>query len=93
MITLKELSGSGDQAQVLQRVAVDEQQIGQRALLDDAELPGVGVALARTWRAVALADVAMSSTSAGLNQRVILASWRPAAGNWHRTAYRCPRRA
>ena len=34
----------GDQAQVLQRTAVDEQQVGQRALLDNAEFAWLGVA-------------------------------------------------
>src|SRR5690606_19970430 len=35
----------GNQLDVLERVAVDQQKISQRALLDDAELAGVGIAL------------------------------------------------
>src|SRR5262252_4695659 len=40
------LGGVGDQVNILQRVALDQQQIGERALFHDAELPLIGTALA-----------------------------------------------
>ena len=36
---LEVLGGIGDQINILQRVALDQQQIGERALFHDAELP------------------------------------------------------
>jgi hypothetical protein len=36
---LEVLCGIGDQVNILQRVALDQQQIGERALFHDAELP------------------------------------------------------
>src|SRR6478752_4912377 len=37
----------GDEVDVGQRVAIDKQQIGERALLHDTELARIGIALAR----------------------------------------------
>src|SRR5262245_36770524 len=42
----KVLLGIGNEVQILERVAVDEEQVGERAFLDDADLPRVLVALA-----------------------------------------------
>src|SRR5215831_6629013 len=44
---LEVLRGVGDQVNILQRVALDQQQIGERALFHDAELPWIGIPLAR----------------------------------------------
>ncbi|KTT92333.1 hypothetical protein NS44R_14650, partial [Mammaliicoccus sciuri] len=38
--------GVGDQIDIFERIAVDQQKIGQRALLDDPELAGIRIALA-----------------------------------------------
>ncbi len=43
---LKVLGGVGDQFDILQRVALDQQQIGKRALFHDAELPCIRTTLA-----------------------------------------------
>src|SRR5262249_42738636 len=43
---LEVLGGVGDQVDVLQRIAVDQQQIGKRALLHDTELAGIRIAFA-----------------------------------------------
>jgi hypothetical protein len=43
---LKVLGGFGDQFDILQRVALDQQQIGKRALFHDAELPCIRTTLA-----------------------------------------------
>ena len=43
---LKVLGGVGDQFDVLQRIALDQQQIGKRALFHDAELPCIRTTLA-----------------------------------------------
>ena len=45
MMTTKFFSGSAT-GDVFEGVAVDEQQVGERAFFDDAELAGVGVAFA-----------------------------------------------
>src|SRR5215831_10906857 len=44
---LEVLRGVGDQVNILQRVALDQQQIGERALFHDAELPWIRIPLAR----------------------------------------------
>ena len=43
---LEVLGGVGDQVDVLQRIAVDQQQVGECALLHDAELAGIRIAFA-----------------------------------------------
>ena len=43
---LEVLGGVGDQVDILQRIAVDQQQIGKRALFHDAELAWIRTALA-----------------------------------------------
>src|SRR5262249_40227803 len=43
---LEVLGGVGDQVDILQWIAVDQQQIGKRALFHDAELAGIGIAFA-----------------------------------------------
>ena len=43
---LKVLGGVGDQFDILQRVALDQQQIGKRALFHEAELPCIRTTLA-----------------------------------------------
>ena len=66
-----------DQVDVLQRIAVDQQQVGERAFLDDAELARIGVALPREREQFALSPVAIASTSAGVYQRAIVARSAP----------------
>jgi hypothetical protein len=39
MMTFEVLGGVGNQVHILQRIAFDQQQIGERALFDDAKLP------------------------------------------------------
>ena len=47
MMRLKFLAGSPTRSRVLHRVAVDQDQVGQRALLDRAELAGIWIAQTR----------------------------------------------
>ena len=46
MMILKLLAGSAIEVNLLQRIAVDEQQVGKSALLDHTELSWIGIALA-----------------------------------------------
>ena len=64
------LGGIGDQVDILQWIAVDQQQIGKRALFHDAELARIRTAFAPDNASnSALVPVAMASASAGLYQR------------------------
>src|SRR4029077_12148443 len=62
---LKVLGGVGDQFDVLQWVALDQEQIGKRALFHDAELPCIRTSLPDNASSSALVLVAVASASAG----------------------------
>ena len=68
----------GDEVDVVERIAVDQQQVGKGAFLDDAELARIGIAQARTARgARRWSQVAIVSASAGVYQRASVASRAP----------------
>ena len=69
--------GVGEQVDVGDRVTVDQEQIGQGARFDDAEPAGIGIAGSAEGEQLGVPDVAETSTSAGVYQRVILTSCRP----------------
>ena len=94
MITTKFFAGILDQFDVGERIAVDQQQIGQRAFLDHAELARIGTAKPDSASSSPLSAVAIFSSLGGLYQRVIMVSCAPWRGaNLGRTACRCPRRS
>src|SRR5215472_17698089 len=66
---LEVLGGVGDQVDILQWIAVDQKEIGKRALFTTPSLPGYGLRLPDSASSSALVPVAIASASAGLYQR------------------------
>ena len=77
MMTTEVLCGIFDQFDVLERIAVDQQKVGERALLHHAEPAGIRVSRADRLRSSAFVDVAITSASAGVYQRVSAVSIAP----------------
>ena len=85
MITTKVLVGVFDELDVLQRIAVNQQQIGERTLLHHAELAGIGIdvpdsAINSPLSAVAILVLRRACTSGAASRAAHPAGQRRRAG-------------
>jgi hypothetical protein len=74
MMTTRFLPGSSQQLDVGNRIAVNQQQVGERIVLDHAELAGIGIAWAGQRQQLGVVVGRHFDTSAGVYQRASLAS-------------------